>query len=241
MNEFSDYLKHIKILLKDFRAAVEPYLDETLLTNKQAHLESIENTISNLNQGNIQALNEHITLKLKIIHEIEQTNEAINGYQEFINILNSYMIPLIPLTLPEQESDPDLPNNEFSPVLSKAEGNFIAANQNSAVSVAPVLSEGNFRLSKSEVTLSDIIQANIIPSGTVIVREFKNKVCRAIITEDGKITLKGSNKATYPDPHSATKAITGLSMDGWHWWYVFIDKRKRPLDDLRRIYHNKIS
>ena len=96
-------------------------------------------------------------------------------------------------------------------------------------------------MKKAEITLSDIIEAKIIPPGTVILKEFQNTTYRGIITEDGKITLKGFNKATYDDPHSAVKAITDVPIDGWKWWNVFTGYLKRPLDDLRVIYLERNS
>jgi hypothetical protein len=240
MNEFSDYLKHIKILLKDFRNAVEPYLDENKLKDQQNKLKLIDNTIAEYNQSNEKVPKESTEFRSDLIYEIKLANDAITAHYQFIDLLNSYLMLPIPSSHSEQETLPELPIQEF-PQVSEPEGNFTAINQDSIQSGSSGLSKENAGLKKAEITLSDIIEAKIIPPGTVILKEFRGNICRGIITEDGKITLKGFNKATFNDPHSAVKAITDLPLDGWKWWNVFIGFWKRPLDDLREIYLKGIS
>jgi hypothetical protein len=240
MKKSSSYLKHVLIALQAFKTAVGPYLDETLLKNKQDQLRSIENAIRSFKQSHLKVPKELSPFRVKLRHEIRLINEANIANQEFLKILQSYLLPPIPLTPKKHKPHSDLPINEVTQV-SEPEANLIAANQNSAQSLLSGLSEQNAFLKKDEITLSEIIQAKIIPPGTVILNEFKGKVYRGIITEDGKITMKGVNNATYPDPHSATQEITGLSMDGWQWWNVFINKWKLPLDELRVIYLKRNS
>lgn len=235
MNEFSTYLNHIKILLKDFKASVEPYLDQTLLISKHEQLTSIENTIKGFNQANVIVPTEYNDFRLNLIYEIKHAKDAINGYHEFIKILRSYKTYPISITHREREIHEDILISASTQVY-EPEGNLIAANPNSAQSVSSGLKKKNARLKKEEITLFDIIQANIIPPGTVLLSEYGGHLCRGIVTEDGRIILKGFYKGTYPDPNSAAQSITTLSIDGWLWWHVFIDKWKRPLDDLRVIY-----
>ena len=100
----------------------------------------------------------------------------------------------------------------------------------------------------SRVTLSDLIRAGLVRPPLMLERRYLGHDVRAEVRADGTITFGG---AVYPSPSTAAgkarEEVTGAwpgggpwPTNGWTFWHFRDDHgRLRPLDDLRRRFHEE--
>ena len=75
--------------------------------------------------------------------------------------------------------------------------------------------------------MADLLEAGIIPPGTVLTMEHRGSVHHATVAADGSIELDGN---LCRSPSQASRRVTGVSRNGWKDWRVMDGL---SLDDLR--------
>jgi hypothetical protein len=66
MNNWQDHIAHLKELLQNFKQEIAPYCDMERRKEKQAQLQPIEKTLTNLQKSNTTILDELRELKFKL-------------------------------------------------------------------------------------------------------------------------------------------------------------------------------
>jgi Skp family chaperone for outer membrane proteins len=91
MSQWKSYIVQIKELLEQINLELAPYWDNISLKEKQAQLQSIENSIAQLQKGNIPIPNELRELKFKLLKQIDSFSEADRVKNEIRTLFEPYM------------------------------------------------------------------------------------------------------------------------------------------------------
>jgi hypothetical protein len=217
MSTFKEQINQIKEMLEDFQADIKPWLSSSIINEKKSQLESIEKTINALKRNETPIPDELRNLKFKLINELDLVQEAKEADLLLSEYLQSLLKPSsevkhIKIVKPApkaaiQSEDKQIANKKYNDhVLSK-------------------------------VTLFDLILSNLIPPNTLILKEYSKRIYKGIITENGEILMsERMSDVIFKDPSEAATQLIGESINGWNWWYVFLDAKWVLLDELRQKY-----
>lgn len=99
--------------------------------------------------------------------------------------------------------------------------------------------KGKKSVSNLKITLYDLIKSGIIKTPLEIEKNYKSKIYKGIVKNDGTIELViDGQKQIFDSPSMAANAITQSSINGWIWWQVKIDNKIEPLNYYRKRIKN---
>ncbi len=92
-----------------------------------------------------------------------------------------------------------------------------------------------------QVTVKDLMEANIIRVGQVIYKLYKGQRFEGKVLNGGSIELAHTGKK-FDSLSMAAVQITGINVNGWIWWHTTrADDTECVLNELRKEYLNKPS
>ncbi|MBD3339593.1 MAG: hypothetical protein GF353_10815 [Candidatus Lokiarchaeota archaeon] len=206
MNDINEQIKQLELLLQNISKELKSLQPTETLVEKQNQLHAIENTIQKLTKDNVPIPNDLRELKLKLVYEIEQLPDIEEAKKRLALVFKDY-----------QEI--------FQPAAVKKR----------------TLKRRKRRKRRKKlgrrIEVIDLLKAEIIPKDTVIFRTYKGIRYEAQIDRNGKIVTTFNGRVQmFDSPSAAAVTLTNLSQNGWKWWFVSIDGKKRELDYYRKEY-----
>jgi hypothetical protein len=206
MNDIQEHIKQLEFLLQTISEKIEPYQQSEPLTEKQNQLHAIESTIQKLQKDNTPIPDDLRDLKLKLVCEIEAWQDAEKIKKQLQSLLKEY-------------------NYLFQPA-----------------GTSPTIKKRRKRKKRKKkigrrIEIIDLLEAGVLPKESIIFRTYKGIRYEARIDNNGKIVaIVNGKKLNFDAPSAAAKALSGLDQNGWTWWFVSIDGKKRELDHFRKEY-----
>lgn len=93
MSNWQDHITQLKVVLETIHQELAPYSDQTSLKEKQVQLQSIENTINQLQKSNTSVPDELRELKFRLLKELDTFSEAAAIKAEIQHLLTPYFQP----------------------------------------------------------------------------------------------------------------------------------------------------
>lgn len=209
MNNLTQHITQLKDLLQIIEEFLDKYTDEDLLAEKVSQLNNIEKIIRNLQRDNTAIPSELRELKLNLVNEADNWQEAKKRKPEIIGLLQNYII---------RHTD-----NKINKVINKQEKRII---------IKPRVKKFS-----EQVEISDLLEAGILKKGVELYRTYKGHNFTAIIKDSGSIETQVNGKLEqFSTPSAAAVAVSNKSQNGWIWWYTSFEGSKRELDYYRKKY-----
>lgn len=83
-----------------------------------------------------------------------------------------------------------------------------------------------------EVTVADLVSADLLPAGTTLLAAGDAEIAATVIT-DGRLSYSGD---TYASPSAAAAAASGASRNGWTYWIADLADGHFSLSSLRETF-----
>jgi hypothetical protein len=209
MNTFSQHISQLKEVLQIIENYLNKYTDENLLAEKVSQLNNIEKIIRNLQKDNTTIPAELRELKLNLVNETDNWQEAKKRKPDIIDLLQNFII---------KHTD-----NKINKVINK---------QVKRIIIKPRVKKFN-----EQVEISDLLVAGILKNGVELYRTYKGNTFSAIIKDSGSIETQVNGKLEqFSTPSAAAVAVSNKSQNGWIWWYTSFEGTKRELDYYRKKY-----
>ena len=206
MKNIQEHIEQLEFLLQTISEQIEPYLQNETLKEKDNQLRAIENTIQKLQKENTPIPDDLRDLKLKLVCEIEAWQDSEKIKKQLYSLLKEY-------------------EYLFQPAITTTKPKKRRKRRKRKQKLG------------RRIEMIDLLKAGIIPKDTIIFRAYKGIRYEAQIDKNGKIvtTINGRSQS-FKSPSAAAVALTNLSQNGWNWWFVSIDGKKRELDYYRKEY-----
>ena len=92
-------------------------------------------------------------------------------------------------------------------------------------------------LLSTRIEVKDLLKLNLLLPDTIIEKNYKGHLYKALLLKDGRIKLLENGKTElHNTPSSAAVEASGKSQNGWTWWYISDDPERRTLDYFRKKY-----
>lgn len=209
MSSIFQHINQLKAVLQIIEEYLDKYTDEGLLDEKVSQLNNIERTIRNLQKGNTTIPKELRELKLSLVNETDNWQEAKQRKPEIIGLLQNFII---------KHAD-----NKLNKITNKQEKRII---------IKPRVKKFS-----EQVEISDLLEAGILKNGVKLYRTYKGQNFTAIIKDSGSIETQVNGKLEhFSTPSAAAVAVSNKSQNGWIWWYTSFEGTKRELDYYRKKY-----
>jgi len=207
MINFKEHIDQIQIKLNELMAAIQPWLDASVLKEKRAQLLSIEKTISKLQKINTPVPDELRELKFKLIREIDVFKDAREAQVLLVSKLQ-----------------PFLPSVKQKAIKSRINKTIVKKKTDSPTPTP-------------HVEILDLLKLNLLSPNTSIEKKYKGQLYKALILSKGQIQILLNGKTElHNTPSSAAVEASGKSQNGWTWWYISEDPERRTLDYFRKKY-----
>jgi hypothetical protein len=209
MSSIKQHIIHLKEVLQLIEEYLNKYSDENLLAEKVSQLNNIEKTIRNLQKGNTAIPADLRELKLSLVNETDNWQEAKNKKPEIIELLNDFI---------SKHSDTAIkqPVNQHEKRIIKK----------------PRVKKFN-----EQVQVSDLLVSGILNEGIELFRTYKGNNFTAIIKADGTIETQVNGKMEqFATPSAAAVAVSNKSQNGWVWWFTSFEGTVRDLNFYRQKY-----
>ena len=214
MPKIHQHITQLKEILQQLEEHLDKYTNEDLLAEKVTQLNGIEKTIRNLQKSNTAIPSELRELKLSLVTETDNWQEAKAMQPEIIDLLESFVTKY-----------GNKPKAKNTPVQHKR----IVKKQRKK--------EGN-----EQVTVSDVLEAELIKPGIELFRTYKGTEYFASIQPDGSIeTSINGTVEQFNTPSAAAVAVSNKSQNGWIWWFTSFEGTKRELNYYRKKYIDSIN
>lgn len=209
MNSLNKHITQLKELLQTIEEYLQVYTDDALLAEKLLQLKNIEQTIRNLQKNNTSIPNELRELKLKLVGESDNWQEAKAAKSEILALLEAFV---------------------------HAHSNSKALKED-AKTEKRIIKKPRIKKFNEQVELSDLLAAGLIKSGIQLFRTYKSNNYKAVIHPNGQIETEiNGTKELFSSPSAAAVAVSTKSQNGWIWWYTDFEGTKRELDYYRKKY-----
>lgn len=206
MKNIQDNIEQLEDLFQKISEQLKPYLQSEMLTAKQNQLHAIESTIQKLQKESTPIPEDLRDLKLKLVCEIEEWQDAEKVKKNLYAIQQKYK------HLFQSSETKTRPKKRRKRKKRKT------------------------KLGR-RIEVVDILKAGIMPKDTVIFRTYKGIRYEAHVADNGKIeTVLNGRNLKFDSPSAAAKELTNLEQNGWTWWFVSVDGKKRELDYYRKEY-----
>lgn len=209
MSNLSQHITQLNDILQRIEEYLDKYTDEDLLAEKVSQLNYIEKTIRNLQKDNTAIPAELRELKLSLVNEADNWQEANKRKPEIIGLLQNFIT---------KHTD-----NKINKVTNKQEKRII---------IKPRVTKFS-----EQVEISDLLEAGILKNGVELYRTYKGQNFTAIIKDSGSIETQVNGKLEqFSTPSAAAVAVSNKSQNGWIWWFTSFEGTKRELDYYRKKY-----
>lgn len=209
MSNLSQYIIQLNDILNRIEEYLNKYTDEDLLSEKVSQLNNIEKIIRNLQKDNTAIPSELRELKLSLVNEADNWQEAKKRKPEIIGLLQNFII---------KHTD-----NKINKVTNKQEKRIIL--------------KPRVKKFSEQVEISDLLEAGILKNGVELYRTYKGHKFTAIIKDSGSIETQVNGKLEhFSTPSAAAVAVSNKSQNGWIWWFTSFEGTKRELDYYRKKY-----
>lgn len=212
MGSIKQHIIQLKEVLQLIEEYLDKYSDENLLAEKITQLNNIEKTIRNLQKGNTAIPAELRELKLTLVNETDNWQEAKNKKPEIIDLLIDFI-------------------TKYSDTLINQPGNQHEKR---------IIKKPRIKKFSEQVQVSDLLKSNILNEGIELSRTYKGNYFSAIIKADGIIETKVNGKIEqFATPSAAAVAVSNKSQNGWKWWFTSFEGTIRDLNYYRQKYLQK--
>lgn len=217
MNRFQEFIEEIEHLLKQIHEKLAPFLSEENKKQKISQLSSVEKSIVQLQRTGMPIPDKLRELKLSLINEIEEFDEAHQANEILLEILASYS-PKVPKRVTRGFDSSKTTNKisrsdlEDDPVIIFQENNAPEPVKESSIRSRPDYGDGS---------LLRFIQQGVINHNEIITRNFNGIEYSGKILGDGRILILSDEGETYfQNIHLAAQHIIKKPCNGFDFWRI---------------------
>jgi hypothetical protein len=206
MKNIQEHFEQLEFLLQTISKQIEPFQQNEALKAKLNQLQAIEDTIQKLQKDKTPIPDDLRDLKLKLVCDTEEWQKAEKIKQKLHSLLKEY-------------------NYIFQPLENSIKQKKRRKRRKKKMKLG------------RRIGMIDLLNADIIPVDTMLCSTYKGIQYEGRINSNGKIVTKIDGKTQlFNSPSAAAVALTNLSQNGWTWWFVSNDGKKRELDYYRKEY-----
>jgi hypothetical protein len=214
MNNLSQHIAQLKEVLKLIEEYLEKYTDEDLLAEKVSQLNNIEKTIRNLQKSKTTIPGDLRKLKLNLVNETDNWQEAKTRKPEIFDILQTFI----------------------------SKHSWHSSNQQAKQKEKRITKKPRVKKFTEQVQLSDLLESGIIIEGIELFRIYKGDLYKAFLKPDGTLETQVNGKLEkFATTSAAAVAVSNKSQNGWVWWFTSFEGTKRELDYYRKKYLDSIN
>ena len=209
MSSLNEHIIQLKEVLQRIEEYLNKYNDDNLLAEKVSQLNNIEKSIRNLQKGNTAIPSGLRELKLSLVNETDNWQEAKNKKPEIIELLKNF--------------------------ISKHSDNTIK--QSSPQPEKRIIKKPRVKKFNEQVQVSDLLVSGILNEGIELFRTYKGNNFTSVIKADGTIETQVNGKMEhFATPSAAAVAVSNKSQNGWVWWFTNFEGTVRDLNFYRQKY-----